>query len=479
MAEPLKQQHNLVVLQLSLDRSSSSPSSVGYAIFDLKVSDTTVFKTKADCAEMGLPKSLREAREYLYEEPAYSIPDIIVQGLQKKLSEVLDAGTPLWLQLTNDCGILVIVPWERLLQPLLRVPLFRQPYFALKPFSPSSSSLNIVLCASTPVEKLVIPVEDLLDRLIGRLLETVQREVVVIHVFADAVVYPGLQSVLQDRIASKNDRSVWLYDPTAAPTSTSAVSSTIMQETPGYLENPWLHWMLESLKGCSADVVHFLCHGDFSTDQGALAFAASPASNRDRKWAQFVGAQQLTSFLTHLGASTVGFSPPERDFSTAGLRLLADQLAHLRVGTILLHEVKRDVLFNTVAQAYSLIFDDMRDKVPSSPALAFYCHPGQVKQIAPQPGDVDQESLLNQYTLAKGETLQILESKETTPSWIASSQRYLEQSVADLVSTEPLASSSTLSPMQHGVGEALSFLSDSIMRHASSANDLKGKEDLP
>src|SRR6266566_2662749 len=153
MAELLKQQHNLVVLQLSLDRSSSSPSSIGFTVFNLEVSGTTVFETRADCAEMGLPKNMREAREYHYGEPSYAIPDVVVQGLHKKLSEVLDPGVPLWLQLTSDCGILSMVPWERLLQADLNVPLLRLPYFALKPLAPTSSSLDIVLCASTPVAK--------------------------------------------------------------------------------------------------------------------------------------------------------------------------------------------------------------------------------------------------------------------------------------------------------------------------------------
>jgi hypothetical protein len=69
MAELLKQQHNLVVLELSLDRLSKSASSFGSTVFKLEVSGTSLFEIKTDSKEMGLPNDLREAREYRYNEP--------------------------------------------------------------------------------------------------------------------------------------------------------------------------------------------------------------------------------------------------------------------------------------------------------------------------------------------------------------------------------------------------------------------------
>ncbi len=478
MAELLKQQHNLVVLELSLDRLSKSASSFGSTVFKLEVSGTSLFEIKTDSKEMGLPNNLREAREYRYNEPIYTIPEIVMQELQKRLPGVLDPGIPLWLQLANDCGILPLVPWERLLQPRLGVPILRLPYFAIKPFSPTSSSLDIILCASTPVAKEPIPVEILLDTLTRRLLETVQRDSVIIHVFADAFVYNNLQSFLRDRLALTNGKGVRLYNPADAATYAPTSSSGSIRETPGHLENPWLLWMIDSLRGHSVDAIHFICHGYLSADLGSLAFATTPTHNEDRRWALFVGAQQLMTFSTYVGASSVGFSSPERNYSELGLRLLADQLARLRPGPVLLQEVRGDPGCQTLAEVYSFLNDEMRDMPPSSSALALYCHPSRVKQIAQQPGDINQESILNQYTLAKGETLKIMESKENTPSWVASSQRYLEQSVAELIETEPTSSSSEPSATRQGVEEALSFLSDTLVRHAPAESDVKGKEPL-
>lgn len=473
MAELLKPQYNLVVLELSLDRLSSSTSSSGYTVFRLTASGELLFEIKAECNEIGLPNNLREARKYRYNEPAYSIPETVMQQLQNTLPQVLGPGIPFWLQLANDCGVLPLVPWERLLQPRLGVPILRLPYFAIKPFSPISSSLDIILCASKPVAKEPIPIEEVLDRLTRRLLDTVKRGLIVIHIFADADVYRHLQTILQDRIVPTGVSGVRLYNPADAPSNASPSASSNIQETPGILENPWLLWIIDSLQGRSAEMIHFVCHGYLSSDRGALAFAESPALNEDRQWARFVGAQQLTTFATRLGASSMGFSSPWANFSRSGLWLLADQVARLRPGPVLLQEVKEDAQFQTLAEAYSFLYDGTRDTPPSSPALALYCHPSQVKQIVQQPDDMDQQSILTQFTLAKGETLKIMESKGNTPPWVASSQRYLEQSVAQILKAEPPSPSSKSSATREGVEEALSFLSDTLERHASSSGELE------
>ena len=473
MAELIGKRHNLVVLELFLDRLSSSQSSFGHIVFRLTVSGEPLFEIKAECSEIGLPNNLREARKYRYDEPTYMIPKIVIQRLRDRLPKVLDSGIPLWLQLTNDSSVLPLVPWELLLEPRLHVPILRLPYFAIKPISSTSSSLDILLCATKPVAKEAISVERLLDTLTRQLLDTVKRDLVVIHIFVDADVYPRLRTILQDRIVPKGVSGVRLYDPAQASTYASPSASSSIHETLGNLENPWLLWIINSLRGRSAEMIHFICHGYLSSDLGALAFAESPTLNEDRQWARFVGAQQLTTFSMHLGASSIGFSSPVANFSESGLRLLADQVARLRPGPVLLQKVKEDTRCRDLAKAYNFLYGETRGTPPSSPALELYCHPSQVKQIAQQSDDVDQQSILNQFTLAKGETLKILESKGNAPSWVASSQRYLEQLVAQLLKAEPPSSASEPNATRKGVEEALRFLSDTLERHASSSGDLE------
>lgn len=465
--ELLKQEYNLIVLQLSLDRSSSSPA--GLSVFTLQAAGQTLTEIKVDSAELGLPNNLSEIRKYMYSDPPYTIPDRVVQALKQKLPGVLDAGIPLWLQFKDDYGNLAVIPWERLLQPQLAVPILRLPYFDLKPFSASSSSLDIVLCASSPEMKAAIPVEALLEKLIRRILDAKLRERVIIHVFTDSDIFHNLQHTLHDQITTGDGSGVQLYDPeTSIDTATRYSGSTY--DIPS-LENPWLLWIVDALRGRSADVVHFLCHGYLGTDQGTLAFQSSPVPTPGYEPSCFVGPRQLTTFALRLGAWSVGFSSPVNNFSSSGLRLLADQLARLRTGPILLHETVVDPDDLALTQTYLFLCNEAQDALPSSPAIALYCHPNRIKKTAQPEDEINQTQMLNQYTLAKGETLKIMQSKENTPTWIASSQRYLEQSVADIMNAN--TNSSVSSATQEGTKEALSFLSDILERHASSGSSLK------
>jgi hypothetical protein len=140
---------------------------------------------------------------------------------------------------------------------------------------------------------------------------------------------------------------------------------------------------------------------------------------------------------------------------------------------VLLHDIKQDSACSALAEAYHFLYDDMEDLPPASPALSLYCHPSRVKQLEQQPDALDQAGMLNQYTLAKGETLKILESKENTPAWVASSQRYLEQSMGEMLKGDPDSYTSKPSPTRQGVEEALSFLSKVLESHASPGNDVK------
>jgi len=249
-----------------------------------------------------------------------------VQDLKLKLSGVLDAGVPLWLQLKGDCGNLALVPWERLLQPKLEVPILRLPYFDLKPFSSTSSCLDMVLCASSPETKVALPVESLLVPFIHSLLEAKLREKVVIHFFTDAQIFHNLQNILPNELATADGSGMRLHNPEEAPIDQITQPSGGRTRDLPNLESPWLRWVVDTLRGRSVEVVHFLCHGYLATDQGALAFQNSPVPSSEGELASFVGPQQLAAFAQHLGAWAIGFSSPQNNYSGSGTRLLADQL---------------------------------------------------------------------------------------------------------------------------------------------------------
>jgi hypothetical protein len=299
---------------------------------------------------------------------------------------------------------------------------------------------------------------------IHSLLEAKLREKVTIHVFTDAHIFHNLQNILRNQPATADGSKVQLYNPEEA--SIDKITQPLggnARDLPSF-ENPWLLWIVDTLRGRSVDVVHFLCHGYLATDQGALVVQSSPVPNSNEELTLFVGPQQLANFALHLGAWSIGFSSPPNNYSGSGIRLLADQLARLRTGPVVLHEIREDPSSLTLVRTYRFLCNEEQDALPSSPAIALYCHPSRVKQTADPANEIDQKNLMTSYTLAKGKTLKHIQSKDNTPAWIASSQRYLEQSVADLLNAE--ADSSTPSAVQEGTKEALSFLSELLERHA-------------
>jgi len=47
---------------------------------------------------------------------------------------------------------------------------------------------------------------------------------------------------------------------------------------PSEISNAWLRWIAQSLDR-PVDVVHFVCHGYLTSEQGWLAFAETPTKN--------------------------------------------------------------------------------------------------------------------------------------------------------------------------------------------------------
>ena len=464
MGELLKQEHNLAVLQIVLDRAASTDT--GKIVFDLEIKRQRVMEPlHISCQEMNVPLRLREFRKYRYVEPDFMIPDWVVQKLNEELAGYMDEGVPLWIQLTNTSGFLPVVPWERLLQSRLHLPILRLPYYTLKPFT-DAGSLDVVICSSSPEAKDEIPIVHLVKQITDELFASVNRPMIRAHVFADGDSYAGLQEALKDRLTTADGNGVILYDPKKAPDFDPGTHQTSDTGARSTTDSPWLAWIAESLAGRSVDALHFICHGYLSSDQGALAFAQSPTRNEDRSIARFVGAQQLAAFSTQLGAWLIGFTSPPLNFSLLGLRLLADQIARLRPGPVLIQQDRPDIVPGLHGETYGFLCNPDADTPPASDGLLLYCHPWKIKQVADEADEGIQADWLNQYTLAKAEIIEVLQTDQNTPNWVAASQRYLENCTAEILneSQDWHAASAT----RQGEEEALRILSDVLTRHAVS-----------
>lgn len=459
----LQVEYNLKVLTLSIDRSSPKPQ----VVFELSTADPSQPSTAVLTAEVGEIGLVRGSLGYNIPETQFGLPEYLTAGIRGAVEETEPLKAPLWLGFSAPVGILPVAPWEKLLQPVLGVPILRLPYHGIMP-SATTGSLNTVVCFSSP--KVKHPVSP--DKIAEQFLRQVPADLapyMAFHLFADKEVQPLLQGIQKE---FGNQYDIRVYESKETPTTVSEQVSPSSSLGCRPLLNPWLIWMRESLAGLSADLVHFLCHCDLDGEDGALALAESPVRNSETA-ASFVYAPELTEFLNQTGAWSVAFTSPPSNYSLVGMRMLQDQVARLRPGPCLLHDMVQPKAGEGLGQAYRFLYVPGWHSPPNSSSISMYCHPHREMEHAQ--ADPASESLLNEYTLA-GQLGDLLRSPDT-PAWISTSQRVLEQNVSrfevDPVSDQEAAVSA-------GRRNASRFVAGALAKHARVAENAEGgtKESL-
>jgi len=428
MAEKLKRQYDLLALRVAMDLSGDVPQ-VGIKLqgrSDGQLGLVAVWAIEA--AAIGLPERLERSCT-TYQGVSFEFPSEILDSLKAVMADSEYSDRPLWLHLAKPIGYLNLVPWEQLLQPALNTPILRLPDFVANPPRESMQSLEVALCGSVPTAKAAFTAVDHLAGMAQHLLNTVPRRTTV-HIFCDADLFSGVSQ----RVASMGLHDVHVHDPAEAESFAPAERQYALTDRSNRVRNPWLLWMREALSGRSVDMVHFLTHGYISRDSGALAFAESPLENQDNRIARFVGASELLAFFTQVGAWCAAFSSPEYNYSEMGLRLLADSIAQMRPGPVLHHEMRLDEDSVALVGAYRFLFGRGGAQPPNSQALFTYCHPSLLEQPkrvvrrkrrairgGPLPPLQPEDMISDVYQQA-----------ESVPSWLGSSQRYLEQRRSDV-----------------------------------------------
>jgi len=450
----MERQLNIVNISLALTGGSSptTPGSESRVLFEVKVNEEKIGLLEATVSEIGLPLGLSQALSIESRESNYKVPDHIAAALGQVVQQ---NAQPLWLSFPLPSGYLPVVPWESLLQSQLQVPILRLCYTEVQPVV-SSGSLDIVVCFSFPAAKMRIQAlqpAEVIHYYFDHVPENI-RQYTTFHVFADS----SVQYILKDVSARHSDCKIVVYDPGMASRYEVPEQDPTPEACTTDLESPWLLWMRDAMGTLSADLVHFFCHGYLGREDGFLCFSQSPLRNDDELYSRFVGARQICTFLDQVGAWSVAFSSQPGNYSVAGLRLLQDQISRIRPGPVLFHDMLLDPAAVNLNSAYQYAYAIEEAPAPESAAISLYCHPDWAMPVT----EDESEQLLNQLTLA-GRMPNVFKSGENTPSWLASGQRNLERSLAQLISTAPGDQAEIL---QSGQAEALKFTADVFQRHA-------------
>lgn len=447
MAELLQRSWSLPVLKVSLEASSAEPQ-VRFRLTTHADGEPTVHDEWALTVAELLSGSTGKGRG-----PELILPQAFVDRIATWVGTVLGPEVELWLHLVKPYAFLGALDWEAQLQPALRVPLLRLPDVFPIP-EVHRSHIDVAVCASGPAVKGPPPALSTLP-LLARALSDPSRSVR-LHVFVDE----QARGILADRIALPG-LEVQLHDPREE-------AESIAEVWPG-ISNPWLRWMLSALGGQAIDVVHLIGHGYFTSDQGWLALADSPVG--DRTSASHVGATELATFLTLMGAAIAGFSNPPDNYSPTGLRSLVDDLGASRAGPVLLHSPALDPEGAQLMGAYGFLLGDPGRRPPLNPGLLFFCQPSRItgppmrgiEPIEPETpiDDLGVTGIVRDYFSGSSETQQ--------PKWVAVTERFFDQNRAQLLrertAGEPSAGE-LLRPYSEGIEEALRDIRGIVERHA-------------
>jgi hypothetical protein len=448
---------DLHVLTISLN-VQASPAEVLFELVinpELRVAAArSIQKWSFATGTFAIPERLEPGQQDLLPT---SLPASFVEELEAHLPTAKD--TPLWVKFGPVAGYLRLVAWDSLLQTALKRPIVRLIDLESPPPRELATTLDIVLCASEPRAKSEFAESDALVTITRSILAANPREKVHLHVFADADKYDELNARL-----SEFGEQVHMYPP--LPTDLTPERS---RPLPAEITNPWLRWIALSLTR-PVDVVHFVCHGYLTEEQGWIALAETPTKNIDQERSRFVGGGELNPFLVQVGAWSMALSSPPGNFSSTGLRLLINRMCEEGCRSALLHDLAVDRDCAQLIEAYTFLYRPGADFVPNCDGFSIYCHPSLVKvgtvantivrsvakALPGQFGYTLPEDFTNALATGIDESLRKLQEQgDGPPPWLATTQRYVEQSKLELRRLERVASGSAQERQQIDQAKAM------------------------
>lgn len=446
MAMIVRSEHDLPTLRVSLGRGERGAVELSVMRGRVEIGSPTGCQT----VELGPTTSMPQGA---VPDEAFTVPDHVMSWLAGAFERMGPSPIPperaVWLEFPSPRGYLHLLPWERLLAPLGR-PVLRLPNHTVRPQAPSAI-IEVALLASSPLAKSGFDPAAQVDRL-ARLWRDRSGHDVHLHLFTDAAAYPRLRDLTADL-----GPRLHVYDPAQAERRRRRERSDPGDRS-SVVSNPWLTWVTDALTGHALDVVHVVAHGYLSGDRGALALASSPEANTDRSWARFVGAAELSTFLTGIGAWSLVVSGPPDNSSGMGLRELGDAIALNSPGVTATHELTLDPEADQLGHLIEMVYAGGGADLEPMPAVTCWVHPKFV-EYPPE----EQESLLltsdGRSALVQGATQELL-SADHTPSWVASGTRYLESLQTRWLPESPSE------PVDQDAVKALESVSDLLEHHA-------------
>lgn len=363
---------------------------------------------------------------------ALALPAGLAQQIREQMHALAQLAPTqlLWLKLAKPYGMLGVLPWERELGDVLDCPVLRLPDYTAQPAKRPDILESVVLVDPGPLPEKQADVNQVMARartLVSAILRGSAHPESIVHLFTTAAWYAKLGKL-------KRIGRVRVHDPAPTHTSSAALRAAALTPFQGLRSAPWANWIATEAR--AVDAIYLLCRAH-RTDTGAeMILSSSPSPKEKRVSLTAIDENEILLLLTRAGAWSIGFAPVLPDQAQA-MAFVADSVAHRSAGVVLFHSVAEPGSADTLAAAFDFLYGGRSAQVPQLTDGFVYCHPSQTRlqRSAGQRGSfpilTENAALLTGGVLAAAAVP--AGAPPAPPSWVGSTQRFLESAVFDEV----------------------------------------------
>jgi hypothetical protein len=481
MAEQLIEEWQLAVLRVRLDVTEPTPVVTTELVNYRDGRPHRLWARRHPLSAFGMSDSSSTPDEV-------GLPDDLRDEIADSLRTDLHGEASLWIRLVAPYGYLGAVPWEKSLLGVVDVPLFRVPDRLPLAADPGRRwSVAIGISAAPDAEWPAPYVRDL----VGQLADYVGPDVEV-DVFADAgtharllqlgwtpptwahVYTPGVAR--EASVARVRRLTSWSY---GSPGSPAPIDFT----SPGRI---WADWISTGLAGRAVRAVHVALDAVWDVEAPLLALSPDPSKPQSTDACAFVVADDVQRLADAVGAATLSLGCPPDVTSEAAMRMIADSIGQQRPGATIHSSIEHDPHGAALARLHGFLAGRSRDRLPRDRSFFAYVQPEQVQTSLatawPQPPPTTQPdaaaaeddllpaaSLPGTYrTAPRDDLVSYYAEASSVPSWVAASERYVGQQLADLARPQDATPKppGSKNAYELGAAEGLAEFQAIIAKHA-------------
>jgi hypothetical protein len=262
-----------------------------------------------------------------------------------------------------------------------------------------------------------------------------------------------------------------------------SVSAPVDVTSPGRI---WADWIATGLDGRAVRALHVVLDPVWDAESAVLALSFDPSEPTDVQGCGFVTGDDVRRLADAVGAATLSLGCPPDTGSEEAMRYIADDIGQQRPGATIHSMIGRDPHGSALAALHAFLAGRRTRWVPRDRSFFAYVQPEQVQSslaemwptpaptAAEQPWAPAGDDPLPAATLPRSyqpspeaDVASYYSDAGAVPSWVAASERYVGQQLADLSRPSSAPEPSTYeSAYEEGAAEALADLQAIIAKHA-------------